>query len=275
MITESVSDIHGNKLIHMKTKFLYTTIIFIACLFVSCKKAHHDINDYFPIVKTVSATIQTDGSVLMQGEIESEGDGPVENVGFCCGTQNAPEMLNRQIQGTISGTTFTATYTGNFSVDSIYYFRSFATNSYGYVYGNTLSLDSIIAPTVTPPCSLTMNTVNIGGSTGTYSYYSVSQPSEYMGTWTFDGQSGGPTITFLFGSGITTGIYTSTISSSPGAGQVYVSFYFGAISGALNSGSSIYVNTIGTNIYDISICNAPWLYNSSTFYCNTRMTVPL
>lgn len=241
----------------------------------SCRKALPDVNDYFPEVRTVSATVQMDGTVLVEGEIISEGEAPVEYLGFCCGTMPQPELLNRQlISSSISGTRFTAVYSG-FSVDSTYYFRSWATNDYGYVYGSVVSLDSIIATPVAPPCTLTMNTVNIGGANPTHTYYQVTQPVEYMGEWDFDAETGsGPSVHFKFGSGITTGIYTTTINTNPGSGEVYVTFVDGLIYGGLNSGTSVYVNTIGPGTYDISICNAPWVYNSSTFYFKTRLTVP-
>lgn len=259
----------------MKIKILRLLAICVVLLSNSCNKALKDVDDYFVKISTVSATVQTDGTLLVKGNIESIGNGPVEITGFCYNTQGNPEMLDNQIIATIDGNTFSVTYPcSNFSVDSAYYFRSWATNDYGYSYGNTIRVDSILAPSVTPPCSLTANTVRISSSTGTFTYTDVTVPSYYMGEWSFDGSSGGPSVSYTFGSALTTGIYTTTSNTSPGAGQVYVSFYQGAISGALNAGTSVYVNTIGSGIYEVTICNAPWVYSSSTFYFFTRMTVP-
>lgn len=263
----------------MQTKLRTFSALVTAMVFLfsgSCRKALPDVSDYFPDVRTVSATVQTDGTVLVEGEIVSEGDAPVEYTGFCCGTMNEPQLLNRQLISTsVSGTHFTAVYSG-FSIDSTYYFRSWATNDYGYVYGDIIVLDSIVATPVVAPCSLPMNSVNTGGSTPTYTYYDVTQPTQYMGIWEFDAESSsGPSVHFEFGSGLTTGIYTTTINTSPGSGEVYVSFINGFTSGALNSGSNVYVNTIGPGTYEVTICNAPWTYNSSTFYFRTRLTVPL
>lgn len=240
----------------------------------SCNKALKDPMEYYPQVKTTSVTVQTDGTVLVQGDVISEGEGEIGYVGFCCGTMSVPEMLSRQlISSNFDGTHFTAVYSG-FSVDSTYYFRSWATNGYGYSYGDVLSLDSIVAMPVTPPCTITMNTVNIGGSTPTESYDYVTQPAMSLGNWEFDAVANATTAEFTFGSALNTGIYTTTTSTDPGNGQVYVQFTNGSIGGVLSSGTSVYVNMISTGVFEVTICSAPWVYSSSTLTFKTRFTVP-
>ncbi|HEU4716665.1 MAG TPA: hypothetical protein VFU15_02485 [Bacteroidia bacterium] len=258
----------------MKKPIAFFVLFAICLVSASCRKALKDVNDYFPKVKTVSATVQANGSVMISGEIESDGADPIQYLGFCCGTHPDPRITDNQVIVQRDGNSFSAVLSG-FSADSVYYFRSWAANSYGYAYGNVISLDSIAAVPVTPPCSLTMNTVDIGGSTGTHTYSSVSTPTSYMGIWQFTGNTAtGPTVDFSFGSAIATGIYTTTLNTSPAAGQVYVDFTDGFIGGALNSGSSVYVNTVSPGVYDITICSAPWQYNSSTFYFKTHLTAP-
>lgn len=257
-----------------KTLFALSGLILVLLAAPSCHKALPEVEQYFPELKTVTATVQTDGTVLVRGEVVSEGNASVEYLGFCCGTMSNPELLNRQLISTdFDGTYFTAVYSG-FSVDSTYYFRSWGTNDYGWVYGNVISLDSIIAIPVSAPCTLTMNSVNIGGSTPTETYYDVSQPTVYMGVWEFDATANSITTHFKFGSTITTGIYTTTTSTNPGSGQVYVQFTNGSIGGVLNSGSNVYVNTISSGVYEVAICSSPWLYNSTTLNFKTKLTVP-
>src|SRR5665213_1062166 len=207
----------------MKKGFYYLCVISVLLVTGSCKKALPDVNDYFPKIKTVSATIQTNGSVLLQGEIASEGASPIEYIGFCFATNNAPNMASNQIiVTTVSNSKFSATYPGSdFNIDSVYYFRSWATNHYGYVYGNTLSLDSIVAGHVTAPCTNTMNTVNEGGGQPTATYSTIGTPVNNIGYWEFTAQTySGPSVNFSFGSILTTGIYTTTINTSPGSGAV-------------------------------------------------------
>lgn len=261
----------------MKTiKTLFVLIVFAALTLASpsCHKALPEVEDYFPELRTINATVQMDGSVLVEGELVSPGAADVEYLGFCCGTMSNPEMLDRQmISSNFDGSHFSVVYTG-FSVDSTYYFRAWGNNGYGYSYGNVIALDSIVATPVTAPCSITMNTVNIGGSTPTDTYYDVTQPTVYMGVWEFDATANMVDVHFKFGSTITTGIYTTTSSTNPGSGQVYVQFISGSIGGVLSTGSNVYVNTIGSGVYDVTICSSPWTYNSSTLYFKTRLTVP-
>jgi hypothetical protein len=258
-----------------KTLFAFLAIGTIL-LSNSCRKALKDVNDYFPKVKTVSAVVQMDGSVKVIAEVESIGEAKnavMENVGFCVSTNPEPKMLDRQMISSLDGSSFTSTYpVTNFSVDSVYYFRSWATNNYGYVYGDIIRVDSIIATPVTPPCTLTMNTVNIGGGNPTYPYYSIDAPDSYN---SFSAATySGPTVNFQFGSAMTTGVFITTTDPSPTAGQVYVSFYSGFISGALSSGSNVYVNKLSATSFEVAICAAPWVYSSSTFYFNTRFVTP-
>lgn len=241
----------------------------------SCRKVLKDVNDYFPKITTVSATIQADGTVLVVGEIESEGADPIRYLGFGCSTDAQPDMLDRQVIAEYTDGKFTAVYSG-FDVDSVYYFRSWAANGFGYSYGNILSLGHILASPVDPPCTLSPNTVTIGGGQPTAAYYTVSGPTNSTGNWEITAATlSGPTVDLLFGSALTTGIYSTVDHTSPGPGEVFVSFYSGFISGSLTAGSNVYVNTISPGKYEITVCIAPWDFNGNTNFFDTRFTVPL
>jgi hypothetical protein len=260
----------------MKKLVLGLIAVCVLILSGSCRKALKDVNDYFPKVKTVSAIVQTDGSVKVIAELESIGEAKnsvMDQVGFCVSTSSDPKMLDKQLIAVLDGTHFTGSYPVNgFSVDSVYYFRSWAANNYGYTYGNIIKVDSIISKPVTAPCTLTMNTVNIGGGNPNYSYYTISAPDSYN-SFTAATYSG-PTVNFKFGSALTTGIFHTTTDTSPYPDQVYVDFYGSFISGALSTGTDVYVNKLSASSYEVSICDAPWDYNSSTFYFNTRFVTP-
>lgn len=258
-----------------KLTFALATIGTLLLLF-SCRKALNNVNDYFPKVKTVSAVVQADGSVTVTAEVESIGlanNSVMDQVGFCVGTNSEPKMLDKQRISTLNGNTFSINYpVTEFSVDSSYYFRSWATNNYGYSYGTIIRVDSIIATPVTPPCTLTLNSVNIGGGNPTYSYYSVTAPDTYN---YFSAATGsGPTVNFQFGSALTTGVFITTTDPSPTFGQANVSFYSGFISGTLSNGSNVYVNKLNATTFEVTICSAPWIYSSSTFYFNTHFITP-
>lgn len=234
----------------------------------SCRKALKDVNDYFPKIKLVSATVQANGSVLLTGEIESKGGSAIEHLGFCFNYSNPPTMLDNQISLT-AGSVFSAEVSG-VSVDSVYYFRAWAANSFGYSYSNVISLDSIIASPVIPSCSLSVNTIDFGGGF-IENYSNVEAPVTSNGETSFDGTtSSGHSVSFVFGSTITTGTYTTTSDPSPSNGEIHVRF----VSGALNPGTKVYVNTVSPGVFDLTVCNAPWTANFTTFTFNSRCTVP-
>jgi hypothetical protein len=241
---------------------------------LSCRKPLENVEDYFPKVKMLSAQVQTDGSILVTGMIESEGESPVESVGFCCGTQSSPPINSKQV---IAGTakTFSAVFDMNFNYDSTYYFNAWAVNAHGYSTGVSIAMNNIIGPPVVPTCTPTMNTIKLSGSTPTHTCSDVTDPVESMGLYSFSATTlTGPIVYFTFGSVISTGIYTTTTSSVPANGEVHINFYDGFTSGTLSTGSNVYVNFISSGVWDVTVCNAPWIYSSSTFYFTSRLTVP-
>jgi hypothetical protein len=257
----------------------YLFLISLGLLFFSCQKALNDVGDYFPQLKMVSATVQADGTVLLEGEILSVGAAPIEYLGFCCNTNPNPDILDRQLWAdSITGNKFSAVMSG-FSPDEVYYFKAWATNEYGYAIGkDSVVLSGISAANVDPPCTLVPNSCNIGGGQPTGEYFNVSAlaPNGSLGYWNLDAlTSTGPTVNMKFGSEPATGVFTTTDFSSPGAQAVYVSFYSGFISGSLNSGSKVYVKRLEPGKFEIVICDAPWQYESNTFYFKTRLITPL
>jgi len=261
----------------MKMKKNIYSLLLCASVFMlsTCKKVQKDVMDYYPKVTTVSATVNADGSVTVKGTIVSQGASPIEYCGSCMGTMPVPKMLdNEAIASSPQGNDFTAMYTG-FNSGTKYYFRAWASNGDGWSYGNIISLDSIVTQPVVAPCSPTMNSVNIGGGNPTETYYSVGVPTLGTSSWDFTASSNANTVNFRFGESPVTKIYTATSNMSPAPNQVNVGFYSGMISGSLSDGDQIYVNKTGSATWVITICNAPWLYNSSTFNFTTKFTCPL
>lgn len=251
----------------MKKNTINILLFILLLLNTSCRKALKDVNDYFPKIILVSATVQADGSVLLTTDVESKGGSEIEYLGFCYSSiHSSPIMLDNQIS-LAAGSTFSTAIPG-LSADSVYYFRAWAANSFGYSYSNVLSLDSIIAPVVTPPCTLVANKVDVGDGFQR-SITSVSVPTSSSGTISFIATAS-TSLNFIFGSTITTGIYTTTGTPAPSSGEVYV----GLSGTALSNGSKVYVNTISPGVYDMTICNAPWSSNGTNFVLNSNCIVP-
>ncbi|MGZ3884665.1 MAG: hypothetical protein ACXVPQ_10955 [Bacteroidia bacterium] len=250
-------------------KILPFILVLTLVLTNSCRKALKHVDDYYPKVSSLSAVIQSDGSVLVTGQIDSEGAAKLDYAGFCCNSTPQPGMLDRQVICDVSGGKFSAVF-NSFDFDSTYYFRSWAVNKYGYKYGTILSISHIIAPAITPPCSLTLNSLDMGTGFGTTTYAYVSAVSNTFGTWDITAQpASGSALSFAFGSAVTTGMYTTDTNPTPSAGHVNISFSTGFNFYALNSGTPVYVNKLGTDTFDITICSAPWQFSSSVT-CNLK-----
>ncbi len=253
----------------MKKLILFLMVLLTA---TGCKKALKDVNDYFPKVSTVSAVVQSDGSLLVTGSIISQGAAEVKHCGVSLSTSNNPALNDRQLVATV-GNSFSCSYTG-LSVDSVYYVRAWAANRNGYALGNVLSMDSIIASPVTAPCSLTSGTYNFGIGTGTSSL-STSNPitaGTSSGTYVFSATMGSSYhINYTFGSPVTTGIYTTSTSATPAAGQVNIEIEdftpFTVI-----AGSSVYVNRISPGVYDVTTCAVAATNGSTNYYLSSRTT---
>lgn len=256
-----------------KQIYILLSVSFFLMIF-SCRKAKKTMKEYYPEVNTVSATINPDGDVVVQAEIISEGEKPLKYIGFCMDTLPVPNMLSNQIVVTqLNGNSFSTTYQ-NFDPKKTYYFRSWAANGNGYTYGNIIAVTNIKGTPTTPPCSLTANYLNLGTGTGSSAYLSVGAPVQNF-TWDFQAASfSSGTLSFMFGSKPRSKVFTTTTNNSPNSNEVGVTFVSGFVSGSLSTGTKVYVNEISTGVYDISICQAPWKYNTSTFYLNTRFTCP-
>ena len=230
--------------------------------------------DYFVKVKTASAVIQSDGSVLVTAEIESEGGSAVENIGFSCGTAANHKLTSRQIKGSRNANGFTGVY-DNLANDSTYYFRAFATNSYGYSRGDIISLSGIKAAPVVATCTFVTGYLDMDAFPPETNL-SFPNLSNSFGVYESYGGSSFTNVTIRFLGVPKTGLYTTEQSYTPsGSKNIFVSFNRSSISASLLTGSAVYVNEISTGLFDVYICNGSWVYGSTTYYFKTHFQVSL
>ncbi len=255
----------------MNKYLIVLSALSLVIIITSCEKPLENIDDYFPKVKTVSAVVLDDGSVEVKGQIISEGEAPIQNAGFCVSTNPVPTMLENQI---IAGSDFKAIYSG-FDIYQKYYFRTWAVNDFGYSYGDVISLDSIIATPIIAPCTPSLNYLYTGITQPTQTIYEVGLPVyDGIESWKFQAKSTNVTVNFEFGEKPKTKIYTVSTSQVQSE-KIKVSFYSGFITGSLSLGSKIYVNQLNADSWEITICDAPWTYNTSTLSFTTRFISPL
>jgi hypothetical protein len=72
-----------------------------------------------------------------------------------------------------------------------------------------------------------------------------------------------------------TGIFKTSGHSELGYGKVSISFDNGFYSGSLEPGTDVYVVKLGEDSFEITICDAPWKYSSTTtFHFKTHFITP-
>ncbi len=251
---------------------LFIVAVIIMCN--SCVKAKKNVNDYFVKVKTTSAVVQDDGSVLVTAEIESEGGAAVENIGFSCGTVADHKLTSRQIDGNGGPGNFTGVFE-NLSGDSTYYFRAFATNAYGYSRGEAVVLSGIKAVPVVPTCTFAIGYLYTDAFS-TENNLSFPNFNNSLGVYESNGGASFTNVSIRFLGVPKTGLYTTEQNYTPsGSKRVFVSFNRSSISGSLLTGTPVYVNEISPGLFDIYICNGSWMYSSTTYAFRTHFQVSL
>jgi hypothetical protein len=257
----------------MKRYISIITLLAVAFSFNSCRKAKKNFDEYLPVVKTVSAVVQADGSVLVTGQLESPGEADILRIGLCCSTGSSPVMNDHQIICTLSGDQFSGSF-DQLSIDSSYNFRTWATNKYGYSYGNVISLASVAPPSTAAPCTLAAESYDNGATFGSGTYYGSPQLCYYssgLGSFQMQCNSTSITVQFDMSAPLSQGMWSITTSTSPGTREMHVSFTTGSYF-VLNSGTA-YVNDIGGGLFDVAICDAPWtLTSSTTLHFKTHFT---
>ncbi|MFZ4707458.1 MAG: FISUMP domain-containing protein [Bacteroidales bacterium] len=129
------------------------------CISVRC------VRDHTPGVTTAPTINITQTSATCGGEAVSEGDSPITAKGLCWNISQNPTIADNHNDFGPGLGEFTSNLSG-FSPNTIYYLRSYATNSFGTAYGNQVKLITTWYPCPGIPTVLyeghTYNTLLIG-----------------------------------------------------------------------------------------------------------------
>ena len=137
-----------------------------------------------PTVVTIGASNITPSTVDFEGEITSSGDAPISHHGHCWSTDPNPTIGDSY---TANGNASTGVYMSNtnlLSQATTYYYRAYATNSFGTAYGSVLSFTTDFGPcnitgvnSSNTPYDLTLipslNTFNFGDNITVNMYHPV------------------------------------------------------------------------------------------------------
>ena len=152
----------------MYPKLLVNTIIIstITLTIVACDKSTDPPQATVPILTTTAVTGITSSSATSGGNITSDGGAAITSRGVCWSTNSSPTVTDsKTTDGTGSGS-FMSTITG-LTENTTYNVRSYATNSSGTGYGNsiTFTASTTTGNTVTDIDGNVYNTVTIGTQT--------------------------------------------------------------------------------------------------------------
>ncbi len=215
-------------------------ILFMLLAFWACDEnsldLFEDYSDVLPEIETSSVSMPVNDTIVMMGELLSRGKGDLDFAGFCYHSDCIPEMNDNQIVFYPLEDRFAVGVVGLIPEDTVYV-RTFAANSYGFTYGNTLEFVVPYPNAVEPPCSLGENTVF------TDYLYSVNYPYVSDNGLTYDVTlytDGGPSMKFTFYDYPVTGIYRTTKDDYLDESQKEVKVYI--YDRLVKSGENVYIN---------------------------------
>ena len=108
-----------------------------------------------PTVITSGSSTITHSSANLYAEITNIGDAPIYQHGHCWSTNTNPTTANSKTSlGSGSLQNFTSSI-NNLSSSTSYYYRAYATNSFGTSYGNNKTFTTQLAPPPNGPCNIT------------------------------------------------------------------------------------------------------------------------
>lgn len=98
------------------------------------------------------------------GTIVNTGGAAITASGVCWSTKPHPTVANNETNDQVTNNSFTSTLS-LLAANTVYYYRAYATNSYGTAYGNELSFNAGSTATVTDVDGNVYHTVTINGQT--------------------------------------------------------------------------------------------------------------
>lgn len=182
---------------------------------------------------TTAVTSITSTTASSGGNIQADGGGNITARGICWGTTSGPTISNsKTIEGSGSGI-FTSQMTG-LNPNTVYYIRSYATNSAGTAYGNELNFKTNVALTpatltTSTPVSITAYSALLGGDVSFDGNAGVTERGVCYGT-SQNPNTSGPKLAL----GTGTGPFNGTVSGLAAGTTYFVRAY------AINSQGTAY-----------------------------------
>ncbi len=225
--------------------------------FSSCSK--HTYDQTLPSVSFLSVAPYglSGDSVLISGRVNSPGLSAVQFVGFAYSTQTSFSILNNQFLANVNASPFTAIVP--VSPDSTYYFKAFASNSYGYSCSNLFKYAASISGS-SAPCNLSSNTALDNGVNYTLSDVNSGGSYATFGTFGVEADNGAyETINIFFNGNPPSGTYTTVANLSALNGDTNPFDVGIEINGnSVNAGCKVYVTVNANKTTTVSFCSGEY-----------------
>ena len=105
-----------------------------------------------PLVSTAPVMKTSDSTALSGGEVSADGGLPIISRGVCWSTSSQPDISCQHTNDGTGTGSFSSVISG-LTIDSVYYVRAYATNSYGTAYGETRIYRPILPAGDAQPCA--------------------------------------------------------------------------------------------------------------------------
>ena len=207
-----------------------------------------------PTVATTAVTNITQTTATSGGNVTSDGGATVTARGVCWSTSSNPTTANSYTTDGSGTGTFVSSLTG-LTANTLYYVRSYATNSAGTAYGNQVTFTTLanpVIPTVTTTAitNITPNTATSGGNVTSDGGATVTARGVCWST-----SSNPTTANSKTTDGSGTGIFVSSITSLTGGTLYYVRAY------ATNSVGTAYGNEVSFTTLSLWSCGSSFTIN--------------
>lgn len=257
----------------MKNIFNILVIVFLTLIITSCKKEKPKP----PTISTSTVTEITYATATSGGNVTNEGGASITSRGVCWNTSSYPTTADSLTNDGAGSGHFISSLT-NLQPGTIYYVRSYATNSVGTSYGDDISFTTLATVpilTTTAVSSVTAISCNSGGIitsdggaaiTARGVCYGISQNPIASGNYTSDGNGTAEFTSLVFDLTPNTTYYVrayATNSAGTGYGNE-ISFVTGPMT----------VTDVEGNIYNIvRIGNQLWMKENlkTTRYSNGNL----
>ncbi|MFM9984354.1 MAG: hypothetical protein ACKVOK_03930 [Flavobacteriales bacterium] len=231
--------------------------------FLGCKPK--ELSDVYPVVELKDISFNAaNGSMTLKGEVISKGNYDIVEVGFYTSTPDEASGFWNMHRSVLNGNEFTTTfYIYGYPWESVLlddgieiFGKAYAVNELGFSLSEVKKSEPCYVAEVDTPCDLELNTIQHGTNLSTLNIENDFYGSDLSYITVLNNADNLNNFTIRFNRMATQGIYMTAEEPDNGNTQeVYIEF----IGKKMAAGSFLYVEHLGSDSLDISLCDGTLL----------------